>query len=276
MQLQTPQGGVQKPKRGPYTDYKPWRTHMAAALVRAAAKLLKAKSKTLHADAIADFLHKYSAQLPAGFNHKACAKDVWKRLQSDGHTEDRVKSGRNRVASEGDIARMLRLFLTGTSAGKEWCGYTSLAQALYLNEQMKELLANSGIKQAQMWARLQEEYRAQHKKALKPITIYEKPILTDKTKRERMACAKRWLQDGEQALIDRVFIDEKKEHIQAGSKLRCYAPANMKSFIRHADQGLQDKYAFKYAAAVAPFCGPVHLEAITGTTGLNKGFKVRT
>lgn len=249
---------------------------MAAAMTRAAATLLKSQSLKHRKAAIADFAARYAAQLPEGFDCNALALVVWEKLQKDGCTDDKPKPGRKRVASEGAVGRMLNLFLKGKGTGKEWCGYTSFAQALYQNAAIKAQLDHAAIKQDQMWLRMKEEYKALYGKQLKPIVIYQKPMLQDKHKKARMHCAKTWLEEGEEALQNRVFFDEKKGFLRPGGKLRCYAPADTKSYIRESDKELNEKGAFKYAAAVAGFCGAVHLQLVTGTTGLNKGYKVRT
>jgi hypothetical protein len=76
--------------------------------------------------------------------------------------------------------------------------------------------------------------------------------------------------------MDVVWIDEKQEYLRNGTAYHCYAPPETKSQFRTQRHKSGKAWKVKYEAAVCAWAGPIYLRFITGTTGLETPYKVRT
>ena len=141
---------------------------------------------------------------------------------------------------------------------------------------LRQIQEEAGITTRTLRRNLQDEYMEQYGRKLKKITIHFKPKLAPDVKKERLEAATRWHKWPLSKFFRIVWIDEKQEYLKKGGTCRCFAPPGVSSFIRETDQPLGKCPKLKYEAAVAGFCGPVYFRAITGTTKLARGYRVRT
>jgi hypothetical protein len=207
-------------------------------------------------------------------------KTVAKRLEKNGHTNDLPRAGRPQKLTDAHCSEALDILLDGNrkrrGAAEEWWGFTSLTHALTESRRMRDILQEAGICKQRLWVRLKECYKRTYNKELKRIAISVKPKLKPMIMEERLAFAKEWLARGTRWLTFAVWIDEKKEWLRTGGTYWCYAPAGTKSFTRSSATTLSKAFKYCYIAAVCAHIGPVFLSSITGTTGKQTNYRVRT
>ena len=205
------------------------------------------------------------------------AQSNMKRLSERGVTDDAARSGRPPVALDDDVEAALRIFLNGNGErGDKWWGFTSLRHALNYSAQLRALLEKMNIKAEALWLRMKAKHIELHGKEINQINIKRRPQLSKQCKKQRLQIAKLWQQWGYDKLCKVVWIDEKQEYLHHGGTYRCYAPPGVKSMQRETPIKLGKSEKIKYEAAVSAFGGACYFEFITGTTGLEKAFEVRT
>lgn len=205
------------------------------------------------------------------------ARDTLRRMKEDGDVRDRAAPGAPPKLTPEKRAEALDLLLNGNGkSGVDFVGYASVQAALEECAALRKIAEDAGITPRTLRRNLQDEYRERYGKKLKKICIHFKPKLSPEVKAERLKAAQEWKEWRRRKFYRVVWIDEKQEYLRKGGKYHCYAPPSVTSFIRETDAPLGKCPKLKYEAAVAGFCGPLYFRAITGTTKLNRGYRVRT
>lgn len=267
-------GGSKKQRTRTSVDYSPHRPLMAKALFTTALASLNKKQSS-------DFKAKTKEAFAQSFEGDISELDVehlyvstLQRMQRDGELGNRKARGAEKRASDAVVQRALDLFLRGNGEPEpKWLGFTSLKHALASSEKLAKIHEQSGVTEYTLWGRMKQRYQEEHGKELKKLCITFKPKLSAEVKQARLDAAKAWKK---LKLENVVFLDEKQEYLREGGTYRCYGPPEKKSFQRETDQALGKASKLKYLAAVSGFAGPLYLKAVTGTTNLKKGYKVRT
>lgn len=258
-------------------SYEKFRPAMAAAITRAATvKLNKQAENTLLANARETFKQEATEDI-SGLDLHYLATDVLRRLKADGILKNRSGAGAAKKLSDEDAERACELLIRGNGKeGVEFEGWSSLAHALAECEELRRIKEDSGVSTKTLRARIKKAHKAKYKRNLRKITIRYKPKLTDEVKAERLAAAMKWRLWSLEKLWKIVWIDEKTEWLRASGSYRCYAPPGTASFARESSMPLGKAQKLKYEAAVCGWLGPLYFKAITGTTGLQQGYRVRT
>lgn len=214
-----------------------------------------------------------------GVDTKYLARDTLDRLTKYGRLEDKLRAGRPKVAFDEDVDEFLRIFLRGNGERPDrdtWWGFTSLGHALQEKAELRKLLEKMNIKQEALWVRLKARYYELYGKKLKKISIVSRPAMSKATMQKRLKVAEIWKNWGFEKLCKVVWIDEKQEYLHSGGTYKCYAPPDTKSMQRAAKTHLGKSERVKYEAAVSAFAGAVYFTFVTGTTGREQHFMVRT
>jgi hypothetical protein len=258
-------------------SYDKFRPAMASALMReATASLNKAAKSQLLAAARLLFMKEATEDISALDLHYL-ANDVLRRLVKDGLLGNLPAPGAPKKLSDADAERACELLINGNGKeGEEWIGYTSMANAIVECKELRSIQEDSGVAEQTMLRRIKLAHRDKYGRGLKKITVRFKPKLTDEVKAERKKAARRWKKWSLKKLKRTVWIDEKTEYLKPAGYLRCYAPAGATSFARSGNAPLGKAPKLKYEAAVCGFAGPLYFKAITGTTDLALGYRVRT
>ena len=258
-------------------SYEEFRPAMAAAITRAATDGLdKQAESTLLAKARDAFKQEATEDISELDLHYL-STDVLRRLKADGVLRNRRGAGAAKKLSDEDAERACELLIRGNGQeGVEFRGYTSLAHALADCEELRRIKEDSGVNTRTLKSRIKKAHKAKYKRNLKKITIRYKPKLTDEVKAERLAAAMKWRLWSLSELWNIVWIDEKTEWLRPSGSYRCYAPPGTGSFAREGSAPLGKAPKLKYEAAVCGWAGPLYFKAITGTTGLQQGYRVRT
>lgn len=263
--------------RKPTAGYARHRPAMASKLTQLLTRKMTDKElKELRQAAVKKFKEENGEDI-GNLDLQYLAKDCLGRLLEDGILGDHARAGAPPKLTAWKRRRALKLLLRGNNmVGKEFVGYTSLAQALEECSELRKIWEEANISRRTLKRALASEYFDQTGKKLRKISIIFKPKLSKKVKAQRLAKALEWLSWDPEKFRNTVWLDEKQEYLKRGGTLRCYAPIDMKSFIREAKKPLGKCPRLKYLAAVAAFCGPIYFRAITGTTMLKRGYLVRT
>lgn len=205
------------------------------------------------------------------------ARDTLRRMREEGDVRDQPAPGATPKLTPEKRAEALDLLLKGNGkSGVDFIGYASLQAALEECKALRKIAEDAGITTRTLRRNLQDEHRERYGKKLKKISIHFKPKLAPDVKQERLEAAEKWAQWRRRQFYRIVWIDEKQEYLKRGGLYHCYAPPGMTSFIRETDAPLGKCPKLKYEAAVAGFCGALYFRAITGTTKLKRGYRVRT
>lgn len=257
--------------------YEKHRPAMAALLTKAMTRRMTEKEmKDIRREAIKTFRAEATEDV-SELNLNYLARDTMRRLQEDGVLGDHPRAGAPPKLSSEKRRRALHVFLRGNGkAEEEFVGFPSLAAGLDECEELRTIQEEADITPRTLWRALKAEYHEQYGCKLTRISIIFRPKLKKTVKKERLAKAQEWAQWDLEKFRRIVWIDEKQEYLRKGGTYRCYAPFGMKSFLRESKAPLGKCPKLKYEAAVAGFCGPVFFKAITGTTGAQFGYKVRT
>jgi hypothetical protein len=205
------------------------------------------------------------------------ARDTLRRLLGVGDVHNLPRPGVAPKLTPELRSQALDLLLEGNGkTGTEFIGYASLQAALEECPALRMIKEDADITTRTLRRHLEDEYMHRYKRKLRKISIYFKPKLKTDVKAERLAAAREWATWRLRKLYRIVWIDEKQEYLRKGGTYHCYAPPGVDSFICETDAPLGKCPKLKYEAAVAGFCGPLYFRAITGTTKLNRGYRVRT
>jgi hypothetical protein len=274
-----PAESVVQPGKRKYVRMDEFRPEMAQLLVRA---LKKAAGEEATAAALKACAEEFTelhggddCKLDAGY----LARDTLERLQKSGVVSDLPRSGRPRVALDEDVEQFLHIFLAGNLKNTQdtrWWGFTSLRHALIEKQELRDLLEKMGIKPEALWLRMQAKHLELYGKSMNKISIKRRPVMSAKTKKTRLAAARLWKEWGFDKLCKVVWIDEKQEYLHSGGAYHCYAPPDVKSMQRACEVKLGKSQKVKYEAAVSAFGGAIFFTFITGTTGREQFFLVRT
>ena len=266
-----------QPGKRAYTRMEEHRPEMAKLLVTALQDAAGESVVAAVVDACAEEFAKRHCHDGRPMDSAYLARDTLRRLSQHGDLADLHRSGRPRVAADEDVARFLRIFLQGNGkTGDEWWGFTSLAHALHEKKELRDLLLKMGISQDHLWHRMEALHIEQTGKRLNKISIVSRVHISPATMRKRLDKARLWKGWGFEKLCKVVWIDEKQEYLRAGGTYKCYAPVGVKSMQRGSSVKLGKSEKVKYEAAVSGFGGAILLQFVTGTTGREQWFPVRT
>ena len=258
-------------------EYEKHRPTMAATIVQlATGSFTKATEQQLLKAARLMFTRRATEDID-GLNLYYLATDTLRRLQKDGHLSNHQAPGAQKKLSDRDAERALELLIAGNGLeGEEFIGYRSVNEALVECPEMRRIQEDSGVTKQTLLRRMQDAHRDKYGRKLRKITIRFKPKLTDEVKQERRKAARRWNKWPLKKMLRVVWIDEKAEYLRPSGSIQCYARPGAVSFARSSSAPLGKAPKLKYEAAVAAWCGPLYFKAITGTTGLSLGYRVRT
>ena len=261
----------------PRVDYDEWRPEMVKVMTEILTEQMdEGKTKKFLKRARKTFVERVGKEA-SGVDVGYLGRDTLKRMREKGDVRNQWASGAPPKLAPEKRAQALHLLLSGNGkSGADFIGYASIQAAIDECEALRKIPEEAGITTRTLLRNLQDEYRERYGKKLKKITIHFKPKLSKEVKAERLATATTWHRWPLSKFFRIVWIDEKQEYLRKGGTYRCYAPPGMTSFISETDQALGKCPKLKYEAAVAGFCGPVYFKAITGTTKLNQGYRVRT
>ena len=266
-----------KAKARSSVDYRPFRADMAKAIIATyESHVRNVDHKTLVKESVAAFKAAATCDIEE-LNLRYLAQDTMTRLREKGDLSNKGGAGAAFKLPENQARRAMDILLNGNGkAGIEFIGYTSLAHALEESAELRKIQEDSGVHVKTLWRRIKCIYRKVYGKDLKRISIHFRPKLTKDVKKERLRKAKKWKKWSRDDFYRIVWIDEKQEYLKGYGTYRCYAPAGMKSFQCASNSPLGKSPKLKYEAAVCAWAGPLYFKAITGTTGLALGYRVRT
>lgn len=204
-------------------------------------------------------------------------KHWYKALEERGSVEGNPGPGRKSPLLPEDADEALVHIYAGwkDEAGRKQ-PWVNLGHALDCNPDLRRIMRKAGLTEKSFWARLKL-----HDPKLCIKKLQAKPELTATQRRERRDAARRLLTKFRSSLdyFKRVFwIDAKKMYFtKLGGVTAVCRVDDPLSYAHHpmVSYRKQDMVKVYYYAVVNWFEGPVMLVPVTGTTGLDTGFKVR-
>jgi hypothetical protein len=204
-------------------------------------------------------------------------KSVYAQALETGSPMPTYGGGRPHKLTEQQVRKCLVLFKAGVKGDSKesWYGYTSIQHAANVCLGIRRVLDQAEVTVDTLWRRMKEQQRKEFGKKFNKISIWQKPTLTDVHKQQRLDTATRWATWDLDFLKRIVWIDEKTEHLFQ-CNYRCYAPDDMQSYAVAAPYKLRDNSKIRYLAGVSAYIGPAYIDLISGTTGFDSAFTVRT
>jgi hypothetical protein len=202
---------------------------------------------------------------------------LFEKVCEAGEICDRPKSGRPGLVTYEQV-RVCNMHFKrgiGNKRADEWYGYTSFAHAARKCEVITKTIEECKIVPATLWRRMREVQQKECGRPFRKITIRVRPPLTRDILQERLAKAKEWCTWDEEYMKSIFWIDEKQEYL-SNSSYECYADDDDSSYTVESHNALGKSAKIKYIACVNTFMGPVYFAIITGTTGYDSGYTVRT
>jgi transposase len=238
---------------------------------------LIAKAGGLHLAVKAMVKHFHNAYKGHGIKELPDAfKRLIEKLQEDGTTEDRARSGRPPRITEEQVRHCLTYFKKGVGTGrKQWYGFTSIEHAAVECPEIAAVLAETGVHIDTLWGRMRDLQMQEHKHGFRKITIRVKPSLTPDIRQERLRKAAEWSRMSLEDLMCVFWIDEKQEYM-LDKAYKCYAPDDAESYSVESHSPLGKAKKLKYIACVNAVLGPVYIALISGSSDFDSGFMVRT
>lgn len=204
------------------------------------------------------------------------------RLLASGKNEDAPRSGRPPMMSEEQTRRALKAFKNGYLVKNEmggegtWFGFSSWEHAVLEDctnsDTLRRILTETGMSVRGMWEALQ---RANGGK-FRIIHIRYTHKLTDGVRKEREKKAREWAQLKDEVLFDVVWIDEKTEWVHGNRVYKCYAADDAEHIVRHGIMCFGEKKRLRWVSAVSARLGPIYFAEVSGSSGYQTPFEVRT
>jgi hypothetical protein len=207
-------------------------------------------------------------------------QNLYKRVVDTGDWVDRPRTGAPPKLSDEQALKCCVYFKKGRDGvsfnrKKKWRGYRSIEQAARLCPVIIDTLKQTGVCVATLWKRMKEVQLREFGCCFKKIHIRVKPALKKDVKRERLSKAKIW-QTWDMGKFACIFwIDEKHEYM-AHTGYSCYGPDDAESYCVESHDVLGRAKKIKYIACVNGMIGPVYFALVSGTSGFDSGFMVRT
>lgn len=199
------------------------------------------------------------------------------RVKQQRSLKNQKSPGRPKKLADDVAKEAMHVFLQGNGKeGQSWWGFTSIAHALWHSARLREIQSEAGITAPTLWRRIKQAHAKEYGAELKKLTIRWRSRVDPAVKGERLAKAREWLSWGAEKLLHVVWIDEKQEYLKEQQLYRCYGPYGRRSFQVESPSTLSEAPKIKYEAAVSAFAGPLYLRCVSGTTGYDSGYVVRT
>lgn len=197
------------------------------------------------------------------------------RLEATQSVEDKVGRGCKSKLTPEMASRAVDILVEGCQPGSaQHQPWVDIHHALRGSKELEAIRARAGINGNTLWRRL-----LRHDPGLTRRWVQMKRVLTDEQKSVRAHACQLLLDKGDK-LSDYIkrsfFIDSKKLWVQLRrAKYVCHTRQPV-AYLHHAaiQQKRQDKCAINYYATVNYFVGPVLYREVSGTTGLERKYRV--